>query len=119
MNSINESSTRKKDRRSVGLFGGIQLAGTTWLNSQYVNLTAFNNPYSAKVNASNFQFLFNLGLRTNLAMKKKEDSEHSAQHGIELGIKIPTINTNYYSFLGTQLQYRRLYSVYLNYVFAY
>ncbi|PUD51581.1 hypothetical protein C2R60_07655, partial [Helicobacter pylori] len=28
-------------------------------------------------------------------------------------------NTNYYSFLGTQLQYRRLYSVYLNYVFAY
>ncbi|MCQ2879722.1 outer membrane protein, partial [Helicobacter pylori] len=29
------------------------------------------------------------------------------------------ITTNYYSFLGTQLQYRRLYSVYLNYVFAY
>ncbi|AEN16899.1 outer membrane protein HopP [Helicobacter pylori SNT49] len=119
VNIINDSITRKNNKLSVGLFGGIQLAGTTWLNSQYVNLTAFNNPYSAKVNASNFQFLFNLGLRTNLAMKKKEDSEHSAQHGIELGIKIPTINTNYYSFLGTQLQYRRLYSVYLNYVFAY
>ncbi|GAA8129419.1 outer membrane protein [Helicobacter pylori] len=119
VNIINDSITRKNNKLSVGLFGGIQLAGTTWLNSQYVNLTAFNNPYSAKVNTSNFQFLFNLGLRTNLAMKKKEDSEHSAQHGIELGIKIPTINTNYYSFLGTQLQYRRLYSVYLNYVFAY
>ncbi|GAA7660400.1 outer membrane protein [Helicobacter pylori] len=119
VNIINDSITRKNNKLSVGLFGGIQLAGTTWLNSQYVNLTAFNNPYSAKVNASNFQFLFNLGLRTNLAMKKKEDSEHSAQHGIELGIKIPTINTNYYSFLGAQLQYRRLYSVYLNYVFAY
>ncbi|GAB0030849.1 outer membrane protein [Helicobacter pylori] len=119
VNIINDSITRKNNKLSVGLFGGIQLAGTTWLNSQYVNLTAFNNPYSAKVNASNFQFLFNLGLRTNLAMKKKEDSEHSAQHGLELGIKIPTINTNYYSFLGTQLQYRRLYSVYLNYVFAY
>ncbi|GLP61093.1 membrane protein [Helicobacter pylori] len=119
VNIINDSITRKNNKLSVGLFGGIQLAGTTWLNSQYMNLTAFNNPYSAKVNASNFQFLFNLGLRTNLAMKKKEDSEHSAQHGIELGIKIPTINTNYYSFLGTQLQYRRLYSVYLNYVFAY
>ncbi|GAA7820694.1 outer membrane protein [Helicobacter pylori] len=119
VNIINDSITRKNNKLSVGLFGGIQLAGTTWLNSQYVNLTALNNPYSAKVNASNFQFLFNLGLRTNLAMKKKEDSEHSAQHGIELGIKIPTINTNYYSFLGTQLQYRRLYSVYLNYVFAY
>ncbi|WP_208375893.1 Hop family adhesin SabA [Helicobacter pylori] len=119
VNFINDSITRKNNKLSVGLFGGIQLAGTTWLNSQYVNLTAFNNPYSAKVNASNFQFLFNLGLRTNLAMKKKKDSEHSAQHGMELGVKIPTINTNYYSFLGTQLQYRRLYSVYLNYVFAY
>ncbi|GAA8161607.1 outer membrane protein [Helicobacter pylori] len=119
VNFINDSVTRKNNKLSVGLFGGIQLAGTTWLNSQYVNLTALNNPYSAKVNTSNFQFLFNLGLRTNLAMKKKEDSEHSAQHGLELGIKIPTINTNYYSFLGTQLQYRRLYSVYLNYVFAY
>ncbi|GAA7279708.1 outer membrane protein [Helicobacter pylori] len=119
VNIINDSITRKNNKLSVGLFGGIQLAGTTWLNSQYVNLTAFNNPYNAKVNTSNFQFLFNLGLRTNLATAKKKDSEHSAQHGIELGIKIPTINTNYYSFLGTQLQYRRLYSVYLNYVFAY
>ncbi|WRD52409.1 Hop family adhesin SabA [Helicobacter pylori] len=119
VNIINDSITRKNNKLSVGLFGGIQLAGTTWLNSQYVNLTAFNNPYSAKVNASNFQFLFNLGLRTNLATAKKKDSEHSAQHGIELGIKIPTINTNYYSFLGTKLEYRRLYSVYLNYVFAY
>ncbi len=119
VNIINDSITRKNNKLSVGLFGGIQLAGTTWLNSQYVNLTAFNNPYSAKVNTSNFQFLFNLGLRTNLATAKKKDSEHSAQHGIELGVKIPTINTNYYSFLGTKLEYRRLYSVYLNYVFAY
>ncbi len=119
VNIINDSITRKNNKLSVGLFGGIQLAGTTWLNSQYVNLTAFNNPYSAKVNTTNFQFLFNLGLRTNLATARKKDSEHSAQHGIELGIKIPTITTNYYSFLGTQLQYRRLYSVYLNYVFAY
>ncbi|MCQ2649186.1 Hop family adhesin SabA [Helicobacter pylori] len=118
-NFLNDKATQKNNKLSVGLFGGIQLAGTTWLNSQYVNLTAFNNPYSAKVNASNFQFLFNLGLRTNLATAKKKDSEHSAQHGLELGVKIPTINTNYYSFLGTQLQYRRLYSVYLNYVFAY
>ncbi|WRB69059.1 outer membrane protein [Helicobacter pylori] len=119
VNIINDSITRKNNKLSVGLFGGIQLAGTTWLNSQYVNLTALNNPYSAKVNTSNFQFLFNLGLRTNLATARKKDSEHSAQHGMELGIKIPTINTNYYSFLGSKLEYRRLYSVYLNYVFAY
>ncbi|MCQ2840967.1 Hop family adhesin SabA, partial [Helicobacter pylori] len=85
VNIINDSITRKNNKLSVGLFGGIQLAGTTWLNSQYMNLTAFNNPYSAKVNTSNFQFLFNLGLRTNLATARKKDSEHSAQHGIELG----------------------------------
>nr|WP_033791723.1 Hop family adhesin SabA [Helicobacter pylori] len=118
-NFLNDKVTKKNNKLSMGLFGGIQLAGTTWLNSQFVNLTSFNNAYSAKVNNSNFQFLFNLGLRMNLATAKKKDSEHSAQHGIELGVKIPTINTNYYSFLGTKLEYRRLYSVYLNYVFAY
>ncbi|WP_157808092.1 outer membrane beta-barrel protein, partial [Helicobacter pylori] len=45
--------------------------------------------------------------------------DHTAQHGMELGVKIPTINTDYYSFMGAKLEYRRLYSVYLNYVFAY
>ncbi|WRB89200.1 outer membrane protein [Helicobacter pylori] len=122
VNIINDKNTNflgKNNKISFGLFGGIALAGTSWLNSQFVNLKTISNVYSAKVNTANFQFLFNLGLRTNLATAKKKDSEHSAQHGIELGIKIPTINTNYYSFLGTQLQYRRLYSVYLNYVFAY
>ncbi|WRA12973.1 outer membrane protein [Helicobacter pylori] len=38
---------------------------------------------------------------------------------MELGVKIPTINTDYYSFMGAELKYRRLYSVYLNHVFAY
>ncbi|MCQ2703741.1 Hop family adhesin HopZ [Helicobacter pylori] len=117
-NFINDKAT-KNNKISFGVFGGIALAGTSWLNSQYVNLATFNNFYSAKMNVANFQFLFNLGLRMNLAKNKKKASDHAAQHGVELGVKIPTINTNYYSLLGTQLQYRRLYSVYLNYVFAY
>ncbi|GAA9129158.1 outer membrane beta-barrel protein [Helicobacter pylori] len=117
-NFINDKAT-KNSKVSFGVFGGIALAGTSWLNSQYVNLATFNNFYSAKMNVANFQFLFNLGLRMNLARNKKKASDHVAQHGMELGVKIPTINTNYYSLLGTQLQYRRLYSVYLNYVFAY
>ncbi|WP_212850539.1 Hop family adhesin SabA [Helicobacter pylori] len=117
-NFINDKAT-KNSKISFGVFGGIALAGTSWLNSQYVNLATFNNFYSAKMNVANFQFLFNLGLRMNLARNKKKASDHVAQHGMELGVKIPTINTNYYSLLGTQLQYRRLYSVYLNYVFAY
>ncbi|GAA6884923.1 Hop family adhesin HopQ [Helicobacter pylori] len=121
-NFINDKKTNflgKNNHFSMGLFGGIALAGTSWLNSQLVNLKTVSNVYSAKVNTANFQFLFNLGLRTNLARPKKKDSHHAAQHGMELGVKIPTINTNYYSFLDTKLEYRRLYSVYLNYVFAY
>ncbi len=117
-NFINDKAT-KNSKISFGVFGGIALAGTSWLNSQYVNLATFNNVYSAKMNVANFQFLFNLGLRMNLAKNKKKASDHAAQHGVELGVKIPTINTNYYSFMGAKLEYRRLYSVYLNYVFAY
>ncbi|QQW72086.1 outer membrane protein [Helicobacter pylori] len=121
-NFINDKATNflgKSNKLSVGLFGGIALAGTSWLNSEYVNLATVNNVYNAKMNVANFQFLFNMGVRMNLARPKKKDSDHAAQHGIELGLKIPTINTNYYSFMGAELKYRRLYSVYLNYVFAY
>ncbi|WQY45980.1 Hop family outer membrane protein HopM/HopN [Helicobacter pylori] len=121
-NFINDKNTNflgKNNKLSVGLFGGFALAGTSWLNSEFVNLNMVGNIYSAKVNVANFQFLFNLGLRMNLARPKKKDSDHAAQHGIELGVKIPTINTDYYSFMGAELKYRRLYSVYLNYVFAY
>ncbi|MUU54871.1 outer membrane protein, partial [Helicobacter pylori] len=120
-NFINDKNTNflgKNNKLSVGLFGGFALAGTSWLNSQQVNLTMMNGIYSANVSASNFQFLFDLGLRMNLARPKKKGSDHAAQHGMELGVKIPTINTDYYSFMGAELKYRRLYSVYLNYVFA-
>nr|WP_324286969.1 Hop family adhesin HopZ [Helicobacter pylori] len=117
-NFINDKAT-KNSKISFGVFGGIALAGTSWLNSEYVNLATVSNVYSAKMNVANFQFLFNLGLRMNLAKLKKKASDHAAQHGVELGVKIPTINTNYYSFMGAKLEYRRLYSVYLNYVFAY
>ncbi|GAA9060654.1 Hop family outer membrane protein HopM/HopN [Helicobacter pylori] len=121
-NFINDKNTNflgKNNKLSVGLFGGFALAGTSWLNSQQVNLTMMNGIYNANVSTSNFQFLFDLGLRMNLARAKKKANDHSAQHGIELGFKIPTINTDYYSFMGAELKYRRLYSVYLNYVFAY
>ncbi|GHP56579.1 membrane protein [Helicobacter pylori] len=121
-NFINDKATNflgKNNKLSVGLFGGIALAGTSWLNSEFVNLATVNNVYNAKMNVANFQFLFNMGVRMNLARPKKKGSDHAAQHGIELGLKIPTINTNYYSFMGAELKYRRLYSVYLNYVFAY
>ncbi|GAA7058606.1 Hop family outer membrane protein HopA [Helicobacter pylori] len=107
LNFINGGSNQNR-KVSFGIFGGIALAGTTWLNSQFVNLKTTTSIYSAKINNTNFQFLFNTGLRLQ-----------GIHHGIELGVKIPTINTNYYSFMGAKLAYRRLYSLYLNYVLAY
>ncbi|GAA8504324.1 Hop family outer membrane protein HopA [Helicobacter pylori] len=107
LNFINGGSDKNR-KVSFGIFGGIALAGTTWLNSQLVNLKTTTSIYNAKINNTNFQFLFNTGLRLQ-----------GIHHGIELGVKIPTINTNYYSFMGAKLAYRRLYSVYFNYILAY
>ncbi|WRD81327.1 Hop family outer membrane protein HopA [Helicobacter pylori] len=107
LNLINGGSD-KNHKVSFGIFGGIALAGTTWLNSQFVNLKTTTSIYNAKINNTNFQFLFNAGLRLQ-----------GIHHGVELGVKIPTINTNYYSFMGAKLAFRRLYSVYFNYVLAY
>ncbi len=107
LNFINGGSDKNR-KVSFGIFGGIALAGTTWLNSQFMNLKTTTSIYSAKINNTNFQFLFNTGLRLQ-----------GIHHGIELGVKIPTINTNYYSFMGAKLAFRRLYSVYFNYVLAY
>ncbi|OKB16110.1 hypothetical protein AOD77_0201120 [Helicobacter pylori] len=107
LNFINGGSDKNR-KISFGIFGGIALAGTTWLNSQSANLKITNSAYNAKINNTNFQFLFNTGLRLQ-----------GIHHGVELGVKIPTINTNYYSFMGAKLAFRRLYSVYFNYVLAY
>ncbi|WP_188348647.1 porin HopA [Helicobacter pylori] len=107
LNFINGGSNQNR-KVSFGIFGGIALAGTTWLNSQSVNLKTTTSIYNAKINNTNFQFLFNTGLRIQ-----------GTHHGVELGVKIPTINTNYYSFMGAKLAFRRLYSVYFNYVLAY
>ncbi|UOR91529.1 Hop family outer membrane protein HopA [Helicobacter pylori] len=107
LNFINGGSDKNR-KVSFGIFGGIALAGTTWLNSQFVNLKTTTSIYNAKINNTNFQFLFNTGLRLQ-----------GIHHGVELGVKIPTINTNYYSFMGAKLAFRRLYSVYFNYVLAY
>ncbi|MGL2393443.1 Hop family outer membrane protein HopA [Helicobacter pylori] len=107
LNFINGGSDKNR-KVSFGIFGGIALAGTTWLNNQSANLKITNSAYSTKINNTNFQFLFNTGLRLQ-----------GIHHGVELGVKIPTINTNYYSFMGAKLAFRRLYSVYFNYVLAY
>ncbi len=125
-NFINDKSMnlfKKGGKFSFGGYAGIALAGTSWLNNDkalFLNTPQFNasnTPYKADVSSSNFQFLFNFGLRANFAEESK--GKHAIQHGVELGLKIPTINTSYYSFLGSKLSFRRTFSIYLNYVFAY
>nr|WP_041594938.1 outer membrane protein [Helicobacter cetorum] len=113
----------KSGKFSFGGYAGIALAGTSWINSDkavFLNTPLFNasdGPYKASVSSSNFQFLFNFGLRVNFAEASK--GKHAIQHGIDFGIKIPTVNTSYYSFMGAKLSFRRTFSFYLNYVFAY
>ncbi|KMZ47986.1 SabA family sialic acid-binding adhesin, partial [Helicobacter pylori] len=49
-NFINDKNTNflgKNNKISVGLFGGIALAGTSWLNSQFVNLKTIGKVYTA------------------------------------------------------------------------
>ncbi|GAA8253480.1 hypothetical protein HpBT156_10800 [Helicobacter pylori] len=91
-NFINDKNTNflgKNNKLSVGLFGGFALAGTSWLNSQQVNLTMMNDIYNANFSASNFQFLFK-GLRMNLAKNKKTAIiPRRAWHGIRR--EIPTL----------------------------
>ncbi len=125
-NFINDKSMnlfKKGGKFSFGGYAGIALAGTSWLNNDkalFLNTPQFNasnTPYKADVSSSNFQFLFNFGLRANFAEESK--GKHAIQHGVELGLKVPTINTSYYSFLGSKLSFRRTFSIYLNYVFAY
>ncbi|WP_104760842.1 outer membrane protein [Helicobacter cetorum] len=105
---------------NFGFFGGIQLAGTSWLSSLHNQIVQeWGN--AKDINEANFQFLFNLGIRTNFAEFKRYAGRHHnkgmlAQQGVEFGIKIPTINQVYLKSAGADVSYRRLYIFYLNYV---
>ncbi|AFI04043.1 outer membrane protein [Helicobacter cetorum] len=105
---------------NFGFFGGIQLAGTSWLSSLHNQIVEeWGN--AKDINGANFQFLFNLGIRTNFAEFKRYGGKHRnkgvlSQQGVEFGIKIPTINQVYLKSAGADVSYRRLYVFYLNYV---
>ncbi|WP_104713308.1 outer membrane protein [Helicobacter cetorum] len=105
---------------NVGIFGGIQIAGNTWESS--LDNQIKSQWGSKTINPTNFQFLFNLGFRTNFASLISQASSKKflrgrlLQQGIEFGVKIPTINQQYLKSHSADLEYRRLYSFYVNYV---
>ncbi len=103
----------------VGVFGGIQLAGITWDSSLRKQI---KNLFKKEPTPTNFQFLFNLGLRAHFAStmhRRFLSASQSIQHGMEFGVKIPAINQRYLKANGADVDYRRLYAFYINYTIGF
>ncbi|WP_104714011.1 outer membrane protein [Helicobacter cetorum] len=105
---------------NFGFFFGVQLAGASWASSLRNQIIA-NWGNAKDIQNSHFQFLFNLGLRTNFAEFKRFAGRHGnkarlIQQGLEFGVKIPTINQQYFQSAGADVSYRRLYTFYINYI---
>ncbi|MCQ2759959.1 Hop family outer membrane protein HopF [Helicobacter pylori] len=101
--------SRRRERTTIGLFFGAQIAGQTW-STNVTNLLSGQRP---DVKSSSFQFLFNLGVRTNFA--KTNFNKHRLDQGIEFGVKIPVIAHKYFATQGSSASYMRNFSFYVGY----
>ncbi|GAA7396311.1 Hop family outer membrane protein HopF [Helicobacter pylori] len=101
--------SRRRERTAIGLFFGAQIAGQTW-SANVTNLLSGQRP---DVKSSSFQFLFDLGLRTNFA--KTHFNKHRLDQGIEFGVKIPVIAHKYFATQGSSASYMRNFSFYVGY----
>ncbi len=101
--------SRRRERTAIGLFFGAQIAGQTW-STNVTNLLSGQRP---DVKSSSFQFLFDLGVRTNFA--KTNFNRHRLDQGIEFGVKIPVIAHKYFATQGSSASYMRNFSFYVGY----
>ncbi len=101
--------SRRRERTTIGLFFGAQVAGQTW-STNVTNLLSGQRP---DVKSSSFQFLFDLGVRTNFA--KTNFNKHRLDQGIEFGVKIPVIAHKYFATQGSSASYMRNFSFYVGY----
>ncbi|OOQ02708.1 Hop family outer membrane protein HopF [Helicobacter pylori] len=101
--------SRRRERTTIGLFFGAQIAGQTW-STNVTNLLSGQRP---DVKSSSFQFLFDLGVRTNFA--KTNFNKHRLDQGIEFGVKIPVIAYKYFATQGSSASYMRNFSFYVGY----
>ncbi|WRE94487.1 Hop family outer membrane protein HopG [Helicobacter pylori] len=104
---------------NVGVFGGIQIAGNTWDSSLRNQI---KDSFRENPTPTNFQFLFNLGLRAHFAStmhRRFLSASQSIQHGMEFGVKIPAINQKFLKSNGADVDYRRLYAFYINYTIGF
>ncbi len=104
--------TRKRGTEAIdiGFFAGIQLAGQTW-NTNFLNQVDGNH---LKPKDTSFQFLFDLGIRTNFSKIANQKRSRFSQ-GIEFGLKIPVLYHTYYQSEGVTAKYRRAFSFYVGY----
>ncbi|GAA8087462.1 Hop family outer membrane protein HopI [Helicobacter pylori] len=104
--------TRKRGTEAIdiGFFAGIQLAGQTW-NTNFLNQVDGNY---LKPKDTSFQFLFDLGIRTNFSKIANQKRSRFSQ-GIEFGLKIPVLYHTYYQSEGVTAKYRRAFSFYVGY----
>ncbi|WRB43463.1 Hop family outer membrane protein HopF [Helicobacter pylori] len=101
--------SRRRERTTIGFFFGAQVAGQTW-STNVTNLLSGQRP---DVKSSSFQFLFDLGVRTNFA--KTNFNKHRLDQGIEFGVKIPVIAHKYFATQGSSASYMRNFSFYVGY----
>ncbi|GAA7504707.1 Hop family outer membrane protein HopL [Helicobacter pylori] len=108
---------------NFGLFAGVQLGGATWLSS--LRQQIIDNWGNANdIHSTNFQVALNFGVRTNFAefkrfAKKFHNQGVISQKSVEFGIKVPLINQAYLSSAGADVSYRRLYTLYINYIMGF
>ncbi|AVG73286.1 outer membrane protein [Helicobacter pylori B128] len=108
---------------NFGLFAGVQLGGATWLSS--LRQQIIDNWGSANdIHSTNFQVALNFGVRTNFAefkrfAKKFHNQGVISQKSVEFGIKVPLINQAYLNSAGADVNYRRLYTFYINYIMGF
>ncbi|BAJ56331.1 Hop family outer membrane protein HopI [Helicobacter pylori] len=104
--------TRKRGTEAIdiGFFTGIQLAGQTW-KTNFLDQVDGNH---LKPKDTSFQFLFDLGIRTNFSKIAKQRRSRFSQ-GIEFGVKIPVLYHTYYQSEGVTAKYRRAFSFYVGY----
>ncbi|WP_423752036.1 Hop family outer membrane protein HopF [Helicobacter pylori] len=101
--------SRRRERTTIGLFFGAQIAGQTW-STNVTNLLSGQRP---DIKSSSFQFLFDLGVHTNFA--KTNFNKHRLDQGIEFGVKIPVIAHKYFATQGSSASYMRNFSFYVGY----
>ncbi len=110
-------ASRHVIRKSSGLVIGMELGASTWFASN--NLTPFNQVKSRTI----FQLQGKFGVRFSsdeYDIDRYGDEIYLGGSSVELGVKVPAFKVNYYSDnYGDKLDYKRVVSVYLNYIYTF